>query len=44
MRIKEEIRIVGVDCPTCVYNIRRSIERRNADVELEIDVTRVMPM
>jgi len=39
VRIKEEIRIVGVDCPTCVYNIRRSIERRNVSVELEVDVT-----
>ena len=39
MRVKEEIKIIGVDCPTCVYNIRRSIERENLNVELEVDVS-----
>uniref|UniRef100_A0A7J3Z842 Heavy metal translocating P-type ATPase n=1 Tax=Ignisphaera aggregans TaxID=334771 RepID=A0A7J3Z842_9CREN len=39
MRVKEEIKVIGVDCPTCIYNIRRSIERKNLNIELEVDVS-----
>lgn len=39
MYVREEIKIIGVDCPTCVYSIRRSIQRKALNVKLDVDVS-----
>ncbi|MCX8186690.1 MAG: cation-translocating P-type ATPase [Sulfolobales archaeon] len=34
-----KVRIVGVDCPTCVYSIRRNLSRVKGFRKLDVDVT-----
>ena len=38
MLVKARIRIIGVDCPTCVYAIKRSVEKTKCASSISIDV------
>jgi Cu2+-exporting ATPase/Cu+-exporting ATPase len=36
---KERLRIIGVDCPTCVYAIRRNLSKLRGVVNFEVDIS-----
>ncbi len=36
---KERLRIIGVDCPTCVYAIKRNLSKLRGVVNFEVDIS-----
>ncbi|MEM2854909.1 MAG: heavy metal translocating P-type ATPase [Desulfurococcaceae archaeon] len=37
--VKERIRVVGLDCPTCVYSIQRNLRRLEGFHSIEVDLS-----
>jgi Cu2+-exporting ATPase/Cu+-exporting ATPase len=36
---KEKLRIIGVDCPTCVYAIKRNLLKLRGVVNFDVDIS-----
>ncbi|MEM3228842.1 MAG: heavy-metal-associated domain-containing protein, partial [Fervidicoccaceae archaeon] len=37
--VREKIKIIGIDCPTCVYAINKSLLKVIGFMKLEVDVS-----
>lgn len=35
----ERIRIIGIDCPTCIYSIRKNLEKLSCVLKFDVDVS-----
>lgn len=35
-RIKEKVRVIGVDCPTCVLAIQKSLSKVGASIDVDV--------
>lgn len=39
MRVREVIRVIGIDCPTCIYSIQRSLSKLDGFISLNVDTS-----